>query len=183
MVTLFPLFPETIMSHDEARYSITRRPGGRETMLQTISRLSMALDEHDARPRRRKKARPAAEFIRAEDVAKIFPLSLRQILQMTVEGDIPGFKVPGCSVWLYREAEVRAKIPALVNGSPQPSSETTSPCRPRSPAKNKARTTTSKSAGARITYDTSSGAKSGENRLAQLMSRRRARSATASSER
>jgi hypothetical protein len=57
---------------------------------------------------RRRRERPRAEFLRAEDVARILPFSVSQIIAMAHEpGSLPGFKLPGCALWLFDETVVR----------------------------------------------------------------------------
>ena len=64
---------------------------------------------------RRRSDQPKAELLRSEDVARIIPLSVRQIEQMAAEGHLPGFKLPGCALLLFDETVVRQQISIYVS--------------------------------------------------------------------
>lgn len=64
----------------------------------------------DGPQRRQRRSRTSSEFLRAEDVARILPLSVRQVQAMAAEGSLPGMKVPGCDVWMFEETAIRALL-------------------------------------------------------------------------
>lgn len=79
--------------------------------MQAIARMQAEQHEYDNGPRRRKRARPPAEYMRARNVARIFPLSERKIEAMA--GRLGGFKLTGCNVWFFRKDVLRAQIRSL----------------------------------------------------------------------
>src|ERR1700686_3748397 len=64
--------------------------------------------------RQRPETRHAA-LLRSADVARILPYSIRQIEKMAAEGTLPGFKLPGCVLWLFDETVVRKKISIYIS--------------------------------------------------------------------
>jgi hypothetical protein len=127
--------------------------------------------------RRQRRSRAASELLRAEDVARILPLSVRQIQDMAAEGSLPGMKVPGCDVWMFEEAAIRA---LLVKRSEVVEAKGQTPSCRRSPTRSAIPIAISSFATASGTSATSSVAAASSSPLGRLMSARRGRSATRS---
>ena len=121
--------------------------------------------------RRRPKREPSA-YARSHDIARILPLSVRQIEAMAAEGSLPAFKLPGCFVWLFDEAAIRRMI--SIHSSKQ-NQKRGVPCHTPSTMD---QTTISTSAVDDGTSVTSSTAFNSGSRLARLMSARYGRNGT-----
>ncbi len=169
------------MPPDAPRHPVAHRPGGRrESLLQAMARMREQQLVFDSRPRRRKRVRPPAEYLRADDVARIFPLSECKIEEMAAE--LGGFKLRNCSIWFFIEERVRAAIPALTTAG----AVETAACQnvQRLGQKPKATPiTTSNAAKAGGTSGLSLEALSARGRLEQRMLKKLARNATKYSKR
>jgi hypothetical protein len=121
--------------------------------------------------RRRPKREPCA-YARSHDIARILPLSVRQIEAMAAEGSLPAFKLPGCSVWLFDEAAIRRMI--SIHSTKQ-NHKRGVPCHTRSTME---QTTISTSGVVDGTSVMSSTALNSGSRLERLMSARHGRNGT-----
>jgi hypothetical protein len=145
-------------------------------MMATMIRMSMETDGHVIRRRRAKKARPVAELWKAEDVARIIPLSVRKIQLIAAQGGLGAFKLPNCALWFFSETVVREQIAIYINGLPQPD---VTPCGSRKKPKS-TKTTTSRNAKASGMSGTKSTVSPNALRFLRRMSSKPGESATKS---
>jgi hypothetical protein len=113
-----------------------------------------------------------SEYLRSRDVARILPLSVRQIEAMAAEGTLPAFKLSGCSVWLFDEVAIRRKISEQIAETSQ---RQVLQCRTQ---RAKVPTTTSTSAAINGTSDMNSAGSNTASRLTRLMSARHGKRGT-----
>lgn len=149
------------------------RTSHREAEAEHVSAEMGSSSDTDPAPSRRH--RPKGEqsaYVRSHDIARILPLSVRQIEAMAAEGSLPAFKLPGCSVWLFDEAAIRRMISIQ---SAKQNQKRGVPCHTPSTMD---QTTISTSAVGDGTSVTSSTALNSGSRLARLMSARHGRNGT-----
>jgi len=124
---------------------------------------------------RQHRQRPQAEYLKAKDIARILPFSVSQITAMAAQpGSLPGFKLPGCALWLFDETVVRAWMSIYINGCP---AKGVTPCRSR---KMPTQIAISRSVKASGTSATSSEASPSGKHFQRLMSSKRGNNATES---
>jgi len=161
---------KSLTDNDEASH--INRLGEASEHLST--KMAKPADMALAPSRRRRPEGKQGEYLRSHDIARILPLSVRQIEAMAAEGSLPAFKMPGCSVWLFDEAVIRQEISIH---AAKLSQKHVAPCHtPSIPDQ----TTISTSAVGDGTSDTSSTELNSGSRLARLMSGRHGRNGTAS---